>query len=269
MSIRPRTCSAPCCNRLGYDVTTDAAMTATLDRLDAGAKSLIGATIVVDAGAAAHVPLNAGDGEVTWRIDLEDGSSREGRQSPRADRTLAVDPLPAGYHRLAVESQDAVGSEGAKGTGWIIAAPGACFLPDALRDGRGFGIAAQVYGLRSSGNYGIGDFSDVADLGEGAGRFGAAFLGLSPLHALFPSDRGKISPYSPSSRLFIDPIFIDPSVLPDFASSAAARYLAEADVATELDRLRAAKPRRARGFVDYQTDCARQILGALRQQRRP
>ena len=79
----------------------------------------------------------------------------------------------------------------------------------------------------------------MATLAEGAGRFGAGFLGLSPLHALFPTDRAKISPYSPSSRLFIDPIFIDPRQLPDFPASTAGRFLAEQANAETLDRLRA------------------------------
>ena len=47
-----------------------------------------------------------------------------------------------------------------------------------------------------------------------AGLRGASFLGLSPVHALFESDRSKISPYSPSSRLFLETLFIEPDLLP-------------------------------------------------------
>ena len=229
--------------RLGYDVASEAARADTLVQLGSIAQRLIPATIVVEADAAGVVPVNASDGTVTWRATLEEGTSREGRcavvtQDGRS--AFPIDPLPAGYHKIAIEKDERTAEA------WIIAAPRTCFLPDVLANGaRGFGITTQVYGLRSTGNFGIGDFSDVSDLAEGAGRFGAAFLGLSPLHALFPSDRGKISPYSPSSRLFVDPIFIDPSVLPDFASSAAARYLNEPEVAAELDRLRGA------GLVDH------------------
>ena len=224
---------------LGYDVSSAEGRDATLATLLSETRALVDSTIVVAADADAAVRLNGAiDGEAMWRIVLEDGACLEGRRYVRHDNghsTVSIDPLPMGYHRLHIEAGGRIADT------TLIAAPTLCFLPDALsHEGRGFGITAQVYGLRSTTNFGIGDFTDVADLGEGAGRFGAAFLGLSPLHALFPSDRSKCSPYSPSSRLFIDPLFIDPLQLPDFASSSAARYLGEPEIASSLDRLRAA-----------------------------
>jgi (1->4)-alpha-D-glucan 1-alpha-D-glucosylmutase len=222
---------------LGYDVSSDSARAETIAGLQSRASALVAGSVPLTAGRPVRLPINA-DGEVAWSIIMETGGRREGKSHVEhidGGRSIGIDPLPMGYHQLHVES----GGRSAVAT--IIAAPEKCFLPEALaRGGRGFGITAQVYGLRSATNYGIGDFSDVADLGEGAGRYGAAFLGLSPLHALFPVDRGKISPYSPSSRLFIDPIFIDPAQLRDFTASTAARYLNEAEVGAELDRLRAA-----------------------------
>ena len=221
---------------LGYDVSSDTAQERTLKGLRSVTHGAVAATNVVIAEAPATVRVTTIAGEVAWRLTLEDGMTREGHAAAahESGMSLALEPLPAGYHRLHIEA------DGTTADAWVIAAPEAGFLPDALRNGgRGFGITAQVYGLRSSSNFGIGDLSDVGDLAEGAGRFGAAFLGLSPLHALFPTDRGKISPYSPSSRLYIDPIFIDPTMLPDFASSTAARSMNDADVAAELDRLRA------------------------------
>ena len=221
---------------LGYDVSSDKARAATLSAIE-GSKSIVAGTIPVEAQATAYIPVNIGDGQVAWTITLEDGTTREGKAAVEhhdGRAAILLAPLPPGYHTLHVETQ------GGSGNATIISAPTACFIPAVLaRGGRGFGVTAQVYGLRSATNFGIGDLNDVAELGEGAGRLGSAFLGLSPLHALFPSDRSKISPYSPSSRLFIDPIFIDPGQLPDFEASAAARYLNEGGVAAELDRLRA------------------------------
>ena len=52
-------------------------------------------------------------------------------------------------------------------------------------------------------------------------EIGAAYLGVSPLHMLFPRDRGRASPYYPSDRRFLDPIYID--VLDDQASPAMRR----------------------------------------------
>ncbi len=233
---------------LGHDVASDQARNETLTVLESEKTSMVDDTIVVGVDRMTQVPLRH-DGSVTWHLTLEDGSRRDGTGS-----SIVLDPLPAGYHSLDVEG----GGTTAHAT--ILAAPDGCFLPDALLQGRrGFGVTAQVYGLRSNRNYGIGDFTDVSDLAEGAGRVGAAFLGLSPLHTLFPADRGKISPYSPSSRLFIDPIFIDPAQVAEFSASSAARYLNEAGIAAELDQLR------GNDLVDHAASWAikRTVLGKL------
>ena len=86
-------------------------------------------------------------------------------------------------------------------------------VPDGARTRR-FGVGAQLYALRraaeqGSSDQGIGDFTTLALLGEAAGRAGAATLGVSPLHMLFPRDRERASPYHPSDRRFLDPILID------------------------------------------------------------
>ncbi len=84
----------------------------------------------------------------------------------------------------------------------------ACFVPGWVKEGRSWGITCQVYGLRSERNYGIGDFEDLARLAEIAGEAGADFIGVNPLHALFWSDPQRSSPYSPSSRRFLNPLYI-------------------------------------------------------------
>ena len=83
-----------------------------------------------------------------------------------------------------------------------------CFVPKWLRQGRAWGINCQLYGLRSHRNWGIGDFEDLARLAEWAGACGADFLGVNPLHALFLADPSRRSPYSPSSRRFLNPMYI-------------------------------------------------------------
>src|SRR5690606_33832825 len=91
-------------------------------------------------------------------------------------------------------------------------------------------------GIASARNLGFGDFTDVADLAEAAGTYGAAFLGLSPVHALFPTDRTKISPYSPSSRLFVDPLYLDPFAITGFdGAEIAAIAPAQAEMAALRD----------------------------------
>jgi 4-alpha-glucanotransferase len=110
-----------------------------------------------------------------------------------------------------------------------------CFMPDWLAAGRVWGISCQLYGLKSSRNWGIGDFGDLRQLAELAAAAGADFVGVNPLHALFLADPSRYSPYSPSSRRFLNPLYISIEAL-------------DADVATEKNRLEAL---RNATLVDY------------------
>ena len=84
----------------------------------------------------------------------------------------------------------------------------ACALPKSVAGERLWGVACQLYSLRSKRNLGIGDFADLAALAKIAGGGGAAFIGVNPLHALFSADPGRFSPYSPSSRRFLNPLYL-------------------------------------------------------------
>lgn len=97
-----------------------------------------------------------------------------------------------------------------------VTVPQSAFWPSFLVDQRVWGLAAQIYGLRSERNWGIGDFEDLARLAESAAKLGADFIGVSPLHALFLADPSRISPYSPSSRVFLNPLYIAPDRVPGF-----------------------------------------------------
>jgi 4-alpha-glucanotransferase len=90
-----------------------------------------------------------------------------------------------------------------------------------------WGLAAQVYGLRSDGDCGIGDTAGVVALGQAAASMDADVLALSPLHALFAADPGHFSPYSPSSRTFYNPLHAD--VASVFEGSWAAKPRVDAD----------------------------------------
>src|SRR5207244_4383915 len=75
--------------------------------------------------------------------------------------------------------------------------PSRCYIPDSLQNGRRvWGLAIQLYSLRSSHNWGIGDFTDLAELATIAGRLGAAVIGLNPLHARHLASPDQASPYS-------------------------------------------------------------------------
>ena len=95
-----------------------------------------------------------------------------------------------------------------------------CFMPDWQR---GWGIAAQLYGLRSTRNWGIGDFTDLRHLVQLAAAAGADFVGVNPLHAVYAADPARISPYSPSSREFLNVLYLDPLTMTGYADAGAAR----------------------------------------------
>ncbi|RPH39642.1 MAG: 4-alpha-glucanotransferase [Burkholderiales bacterium] len=106
------------------------------------------------------------------------------------------------------EGEDTAGVP-ARVAGRIVARPPRCWLPTALTRPEGaWSLSVQLYGLHSARSWGIGDFDDLAVLGTLAGAIGAAGVLVSPVHA--PSlgwpDRG--SPYSPSSRLALNPLFV-------------------------------------------------------------
>src|SRR5665213_966638 len=85
-------------------------------------------------------------------------------------------------------------------------------------DGRRvWGLAVQLYALRSRRNWGHGDFTDLSNLVAIAARAGAAAVGLNPLHALFPERAEQSSPYGPNSRLFLNPLYIDVEAIPEFS----------------------------------------------------
>src|SRR5262249_33290029 len=125
------------------------------------------------------------------------------------------------------------------GEGQLAVAPARCYLPAALADGgRVWGTAVQLYGVRSSRNAGIGDFTDLRHCAEGWGERGAGTVGTNPLHALSLRDPGHASPYSPSSRLFLNPIYLDVEAIDDFAEIAAGDPVFTTRWRTQCERLR-------------------------------
>jgi 4-alpha-glucanotransferase len=91
-----------------------------------------------------------------------------------------------------------------------------CFLPALLSRDRVWGLTLQLYELRSKRNWGIGDFADLRAVCGLAGRLGADFIGLNPLHAPFMADPARCSPYEPSSRQWLNPLYIAVDQVPGF-----------------------------------------------------
>ena len=185
-----------------------------------------------------------------WQLACESGGRLDGgcaivdAHEPPGVRIRCADlpsSLPLGYHRLVITDEHLGGMVVA--TAPLIICPPRCHLPPA---GRRFGPTIQLYALRSARNWGIGDFTDLRTLVETAAREGADFVGLNPLHALFPLRPQDASPYSPSSRLALNPLYLDVEALEDFADCEPARTAVAAPAfQAQLAALRAAP------LVDY------------------
>ena len=90
--------------------------------------------------------------------------------------------------------------------------------------------------MRTETDSGAGDFGGVAQLARAAGRLGADLLAISPVHALFGAEPRHYSPYSPSTRLFYNPVYADPYlVLPDTLVREAAKLPAAAEALSVID----------------------------------
>ena len=96
--------------------------------------------------------------------------------------------------------------------------PAQIFGAEALqKTGKVWGITAALYGLKSARNWGIGDFEDLAQLAELMADRGAAFVGINPVHALFPAAPDLFAPYSPSSRERLNVMHIAPDKIPELS----------------------------------------------------
>lgn len=220
---------------LGLSINSEAEAQASLARLEKLKSGLIPAILPVSSEQPTTVRLRGKTGPLSWTIIEENGARHEGKLAEGAG-ALKLPALPMGYHRLHFGAFEST----------LIAAPESCWIPETLRqENRLWGAATQIYSLRSERDLGIGDYSDVALLAEKTGIMGGSFLGLSPVHALFSADRTKISPYSPSSRLFLEPLYIDPTDVEGFAESDASRILGRPDVQKRLSRLQEAH------LIDY------------------
>lgn len=178
--------------------------------------------------------------QATWTLVEESGRQHQGTLTAGLLELPAV--LAEGYHQLSLQTP-----EGVQHDCRVIEAPLRCYEPPALLAGeRLWGSCIQLYTLRSRRNWGIGDFGDLALMIEGIAGQGGAFVGLNPIHALYPATPAWNSPYSPSSRRWLNIIYIDVGGLEDFVhSEPAQRWWLLPQTQQRLQALRSAD------LVDY------------------
>jgi len=208
-------------------VTDDAALTIILNALPAELpRRLLDGPVVIRSGQPARTrPDPAARFPVGWKIVsgqivTSSGTIAEGE----AKDGVIVWPtdLPEGAYCLQLTDAASVTEEVP-----LLVAPRAAFAGDFDRC---WLLAVQLYSVRSARNWGIGDFTDLEGLIALAAGLGAGGVGLNPLHALFDDRPGDCSPYSPNSRLFLNPLYVDVEKLPGVSPPAGADRLRQGDL---------------------------------------
>ena len=226
---------------LGVDTSTERARRATLDRRRTDAWRRVLPRYVVTAQGVPHtVEVHVEHGSPAGvTLELEDGTTHsrlaqvdnwepprefDGRLVGEASFAIPTD-LPPGYHRLIAEA------DGAEHTAELIVAPRWLGLPERLGARPTWGLATQLYSVRSRQSWGTGDLTDLADLAAWAGaEHGAGFVLINPLHAAEPASPITPSPYLPTTRRFGNPLYLRVEAIPEFAAL-------DADARAEIGRL--------------------------------
>lgn len=150
--------------------------------------------LVADEGATITLPASFSSAEITG----EDGITR-----PMAvdGNRLNITAAP-GYYDLVLDGRAIR----------LAVAPTQCPLP-MQNQRRPWGVSLQIPALRGEQASPFGTFGELAQVARGFGAAGADALAINPVHALFPGHGADYSPYSPSSRLFLNGALGDPALV--------------------------------------------------------
>ena len=254
---------------LDLDASDDIACERSLEDLEDHVwRRMVPPVTVLRLGQSREIPVHVTHGDpVDLTIRLETGELWTVDQldrpvPPRGSGARAVgratfllnSDLPLGWHRIEANSN------GRRARGWVVVTPERLDLPAHIRTGRPWGLTTQLYSLRSSRSWGLGDYSDLGELCALAKiRAGADFVLVNPLHACEPMAPISPSPYLPTSRRFLSPLYIR---VEDIAEVAYIPSQQRAVIEWEAER-----PRRANTTADLIDRDAvwRAKLGALEQ----
>jgi 4-alpha-glucanotransferase len=218
-----------------------------------------------------HVPH--GEPVQVW-IELEDGGVREhlrqlenwtppreidGKLVGEASFEIPAD-LPLGYHAVRARSRDVEASMP------LVITPSWLGFPERMGSRRGWGLATQLYSVRSQQSWGVGDLTDLTDLAVwSAAKHRSDFVLINPLHAAEPVAPMEPSPYLPTTRRFTNPIYLRIERIPEYAEAKAGR---RARVQAVLEQLRKSGGIKRRINRDAVWAAKRQALGIVFEQRR-
>jgi 4-alpha-glucanotransferase len=207
--------------------TPEKALAALHDRWQEPWTRMLPACVVARqaSGQTFWVHVSHGDWIDVW-IDLETGGVRRGLQQvenwspPRevdgrlvGEASFRVpDDLPLGYHTVRARSSDRDAATS------LIITPAWLGFPERMGARRAWGLATQLYSVRSQQSWGIGDLTDLTDLAVwSAAEQHAGFVLVNPLHAAEPMPPMQPSPYLPSTRRFTNPSYLRLERIPEYA----------------------------------------------------
>jgi 4-alpha-glucanotransferase len=244
---------------MGHDASSESAAERSLRALAARSTAeLLEPVRVVDAGTRELRARIAARAKWSLELDLEDGSTAvaEGR-GPR----LRLPGAPGeGWHTLRLEVGGRVAAQRL-----VVTPRRALGVRERLGRPRGFGLWTHLYALRSERDWGAGDLGELAQLVDFAGRAGACFVGINPLHALW--NRGAdVCPYAPVSRLYRNPLYLEIEAVPELADCAEARKRLAA-LRPRIEALRSAPRVDHAGVADAKREVLQPLHRALRRPR--
>jgi 4-alpha-glucanotransferase len=173
----------------------------------------VGFAVHVDDGAPVEVwlELETGGSRAVSQVDNWEPAREYGGRRVGEASFVAPDDLPLGYHRLLARSG------GAQVSSTLIVTPGRLGLPERVGERRVWGVATQLYSVRSERSWGVGDLADLADLAAWTARQGGGFVLVNPMHAAQPVPPLEPSPYLPASRRFGNPLYLRVEAVPEYA----------------------------------------------------
>ena len=182
--------------------------------------------VVMEQGTPRRVHVHLPDGQwVRLAVRLEEGGWQDVPQVEDEEPARWIDgvltgqaafqlpaDLPLGYHRLQATT------EAGQAESTLVVSPAFLGFPASMGDKRAWGYAAQLYSVASADSWGIGDLLDLADLATWSStqQF-ASFVLVNPLHAAEPAPPLEPSPYLPNSRRYVNPLYIRPELVPEYA----------------------------------------------------
>ena len=247
-------------NAMGYDLSSDEKISTSIVELEQTTwrNMLPPAHIAKLEAQQHHITISLADADIeqlSWEISLESGEKVNDTlllsqltlvESANFDGhsfnkyALALPTLAQGYHQLTLHYGENTASCP------LIYAPQTCYNPEEASADKMWGYAAQLYSLTSKDNLGMGDFGDLAKLVEKSAAQQASAIGLNPLHPLYQNNPAHRSPYSPTSRCFLNVMYIDVTTVPHFNECNAAQQLfSSAEFQTTLAHAKASE------LIDY------------------